>query len=43
MFRFNLKNKKLLITLCTGNLEKHFVFYLIDLFKMIEENLEKKA
>jgi len=43
MFRFSLKDKRLLITLNTMNLDKHFIFYLIDLFKMIEDNISKEA
>ena len=43
MFRFNLKDKRLLITLNTFNLEKHFIFYLIDLFNLIEDNMNKEA
>lgn len=40
MFRFSLKDKRLLITLNIDNLDKHFIFYMIDLFKMIEENIK---
>ena len=39
MFRFSLQEKRLLITLDISNLDRHFVFYLIDLFKMVEENM----
>lgn len=39
MFRFSLKNKRLLISLNTFNLDKHFVFYMIDLFNLIEKNI----
>ena len=41
MFRFSIKNKRLLISLNTNNLDKHFIFYMIDLFKLIEENMKK--
>ncbi len=43
MFRFSLRGKCLLINLNTNNLDKHFIFYLIDLFKLIEENMNKEA
>ena len=43
MFRFSLKGKCLFISLNLNNLDKHFIFYLIDLFKLIDENLEKEA
>ena len=42
MFRFSIKNKRLLISLNTSNLDKHFIFYMIDLFKLIEESIEKE-
>ena len=43
MFRFSLKGKCLMISLNLNNLDKHFIFYLIDLFKLIEENMKKEA
>lgn len=43
MFRFSIKNKRLLISLNTKGLDKHFIFYMIDLFKLIEENIKKEA
>lgn len=43
MFRFNLKNKRLLISLSSKGLDKHFIFYMIELFKLIEENIKKEA
>lgn len=43
MFRFSIKNKRLLISLNTNGLDKHFIFYMIDLFKLIEENIKKEA
>ncbi len=36
MFRFSMKNKNLIITLDIVKLDKHFVYYLIDLFELIE-------
>ncbi len=36
MFRFSMKGKNLIITLDTVKLEKHFVFYLIELFELID-------
>jgi len=36
MFRFSMKNKCLIITLDIVKLDKHFVYYLIDLFELIE-------
>lgn len=38
MFRFGIKKKKLLITLDTLNLDKHFVYYLIDLLELIKKD-----
>ncbi len=38
MFRFSLKNHQLIITLDTINLDKHFVYYLIELLQAIEKN-----
>ena len=37
MFRFALKNKRLIITLDTVKLEKHFVYYLIELMEIINK------
>lgn len=36
MFRFSMKNKILIITLDIVKLEKHFIYYLIDLFELID-------
>ena len=41
MYRFNVREKRLLISIITNNLEKHFIFYMIDLFKCIEDNIKK--
>ena len=37
-FRFGLKNKELIITLDTINLDKHYIYYLIDLLNIIKES-----
>ncbi len=37
MFRFSLRRKRLVITLDIVKLEKHFVYYLIDLLEIIKE------
>ena len=37
MFRFALKEKKLVITLDTVKLEKHFIYYLIELMEVINK------
>lgn len=37
MFRFSMKNKNLIITLDTVKLDKHFVYYLIELFELIDK------
>lgn len=36
-FRFSMKNKELIITLDTINLDKHYIYYLIDLLNIIKE------
>ena len=38
MFRFSMKSNRMVITLDTVKLEKHFIYYLIDLLKAIENN-----
>ncbi len=38
MFRFSMKLNKLTITLDTIKLEKHFIYYLLDLMKIIENS-----
>ena len=40
MFRFGMRGKNLIITLDTVKLEKHFIYYLIDLYNLIEKNLK---
>ena len=39
MFRFSMRGKNLIITLDTIKLEKHFIYYLIDLLKVIQKQL----
>ena len=39
MFRFSMKNKKLIITLDIIKLDKHFIYYLIDLIKIIKQSI----
>lgn len=39
MFRFSMKMDKLIITLDTVKLEKHFIYYLIDLMKIIPNSI----
>ena len=38
MFRFSMKSRRLVITLDTVKLEKHFIYYLIDLLDIIEKS-----
>ncbi len=39
-FRFGMKNKELIITLDTVNLDKHYIYYLMDLLKILKESLK---
>ncbi|MBQ9318298.1 MAG: transcription-repair coupling factor [Bacilli bacterium] len=39
-FRFSMKNDELTITLDTVGLDKHFIYYLIDLVELIKRNLK---
>ncbi len=39
-FRFGMKNKELIITLDTVNLDKHYIYYLMDLLRTIKESLK---
>ena len=41
MFRFSMKLGQLVITLDTVKLDKHFIYYLIDLLKIIENCIKK--
>ena len=40
MFRFSAKKNKLIITLDTIKLDKHFIYYLIDLMKIVEKSIK---
>ena len=40
MFRFGMRFNRLVITLDTIKLEKHFIYYLIDLMKIVEKSLK---
>lgn len=40
-FRFGMKNKELIITLDTINLDKHYIYYLLDLLDIIKASLKK--
>ena len=40
--RFGMKNKELIITLETINLDKHYIYYLIDIVDSIKNNLKKE-
>ena len=42
MFRFSMKFERLIITLDTIKLDKHFIYYLIDLMKILENSIKKK-
>lgn len=39
MFRFSMKFERLIITLDTVKLDKHFIYYLIDLMKILENSI----
>ena len=41
MFRFKMNLNKLVITLDTIKLDKHYVYYLLDLIKILEENIKR--
>ena len=41
-FRFSMKNKELIITLDTINLDKHYIYYLIDLLEIIKASVKDK-
>ena len=40
MFRFSMRGKRMVITLDTIKLNKHFIYYLIELMKVIEKNIK---
>ncbi len=41
-FRFSMKNKELVITLDTINLDKHYIYYLIDLLNIVKESIKNR-
>ena len=41
MFRFSMKFDRLTITLDTIKLDKHFIYYLLDLLKIIKKSIKK--
>lgn len=41
-FRFSMKNKELIITLDTINLDKHYIYYLIDLLNIVKDSIKKQ-
>ena len=41
-FRFGMRNKELIITLDPVNLDKHYIYYLMDLLKIINESKKIK-
>ena len=43
MFRFSARGKKVIITLDTVKLEKHFVYYLILLLQILERTMKIKG
>lgn len=40
-FRFSMKNDELMITLDLPGLEKHFIYYLIDMLKVLKQSIKK--
>ena len=40
-FRFSMKNDELTITFDTVGLDKHFIYYLIDLIKIVKKDMKK--
>ena len=40
-FRFSMKHDELTITLDTVGLDKHFIYYLIDLVEIIKKSMKK--
>ncbi len=41
-FRFSMKNEQLIINLDIVNLDKHFIYYLIDMIDIIKKSIKKK-
>jgi len=42
MFRFSIKMDKLIITLDTVKLDKHFIYYLVELMQIIQKSIKTK-
>ena len=40
MFRFSMKDNSLVITLDTIKLDKHYIYYLIDLVKLVKKSIK---
>ena len=40
-FRFSMKNNELIITLDIVNLDKHFIYYLIDLLNILRNSIKQ--
>jgi len=40
-FRFSMKNEELTITLDTMGLDKHFIYYLIDMIEILKKAIKK--
>ena len=40
MFRFSMKDNSLIITLDTIKLDKHYIYYLIDLVKLVKKSIK---
>ena len=41
-FRFSMKNDELMITLDLPGLDKHFIYYLIDMLKILKQSIKEK-
>ena len=41
-FRFTMKNDELTITLDTKDLDKHFIYYLIDMIKILKQSIKER-
>ena len=41
-FRFSMKNDELMITLDLPGLDKHFIYYLIDMLKILKQSIKTK-
>ena len=40
-FRFSMKNEQLIMTLDTVNLDKHFIYYLIDMIDILKKSIKE--